>query len=57
MRDASADLPEPAKSQLGDTFALWTEYVAAFRHCARACFAVRYQTEQPSAARAHAAHE
>lgn len=57
MQEASADLPEPAKGQLGDTFALWIEYVAAFRHCARACFAVRYRTEQPSAEWTQVAHE
>jgi hypothetical protein len=46
---ASDDLPEPGRSQLRDTFSLYSWYAEGFRACARACFAVRHHRREPSA--------
>ena len=47
---ATTDLPEPGRSQLRDTFSLYTIYVEGFRACARACFAVRFHRSLGTAA-------
>jgi hypothetical protein len=52
---ATADLPEPGRSQLRDTFALYTWYVRGFKACARACFAVRFHRRRACAATRDAA--
>ena len=47
---ATGDLPEPGRSQLRDTFSLYSLYVEGFRACARACFAMRFHRQEATAA-------
>jgi hypothetical protein len=47
---AIGDFPEPGRSQLRDTFSLYTWYARGFRACARACFAVRLHRRDVGAA-------
>jgi hypothetical protein len=50
IAQATANLPPGPKSQLRETFDLWTWYARGFRACARACFATRHWLDQPNAA-------
>jgi hypothetical protein len=58
IRAATEDMPEPGRSQLRDTFSLFSWYARGFRACARACFAVRlHRLENSPATKAAASAE